>query len=223
MKRGLSIAVAAALLALVVASCGGGGSDESTATSAEASAQSEAGGGGEAGEATGSNPKPAKKASQPKGGESPESSGSPSGGESEPAQPSEEAQGKTKKKPSLSPQKRFVRQANAICSERRKQLLADLGEYLKEHASQSGKQQALVEATRAVLVPDMEAQVVAIRKLEAPPGSAHQVDAFLAAWQRSLDTAAKAPKPLVGTYATQLLEPAGNRARRLGLRSCVYS
>jgi hypothetical protein len=131
--------------------------------------------------------------------------------ESEPTQSSAQGQGK-----------RFVQQANAICSEEKKELLVKVGEYLEETASQSDRQQALLEVTRAILLPGMEAQIVAIRRLEPPAGSAAQVDAFLATWQRGLDTAAKSSQPMTGTYATKLLAPAGDHARKLGLSLCVY-
>ncbi len=202
----------ALLLALVAASCGGGGGDGSTVASTEASAQSESGSAKEAAEAGGSQTKPSGKGSKSKGSESVESkeSSSPSEPESEPSS------GKGQKKV-------FVQQASAICSEQKKQLLIEVGEFLKENASQSNKQQALLEATRVVLVPGMEAQIAAIRRLEPPPGSAAQVDAFLAAWQHGLDTAAKSSRPMTGSYATTLLSPAGDHARKLGLSSCVYS
>ena len=68
----------------------------------------------------------------------------------------------------------------------------------------------------------MEAQIDGIRELDPPTGSAVQVEAFLAAWQRGLDTASGSAQPMVGSYATKLLGPAADRARKLGLGACAY-
>ena len=224
MGRGLSIAIMIMLLALVAAGCGGG-SDESTGAG-EVSAPAGSRGAQGAGESAKPNAKRSKKGSQ-----SPESTDSPSGSEAEaraeaePTQPSGEGQRKAKKKKknSLSPEKRFARQANAICEEGRKKLLTEVGKYLQQQGSQSNRQQALREVTGAVLVPGMEAQIEALRRLGPPPAGAGEVRAFLATWERSLRSAAGRQQPLLGAYAEKVLAPAAALARKAGLTRCTYS
>lgn len=117
----------------------------------------------------------------------------------------------------------FVRQANAICAAGKKQGLAAMGAYVKQHptASPQEKVKLLTEAVQTAFLPEIQTQIDEIRALGAPAGDEGQVNAYLAAMQEGVDAASKASSPSTSLFGQSFKRSAG-LARKYGLDSCAY-
>ena len=84
----------------------------------------------------------------------------------------------------------FIKKASAVCMKEREGLVEEVDSYLKKHEPE-GKPQGLLFAqmVKAVLLPTIEAEVAAIRKLGAPSGDEEEVEAILAAQEQGVEEA----------------------------------
>ncbi len=87
----------------------------------------------------------------------------------------------------------YIKKAEAACEREGKGAIGELESYLNKH-SQDGLPQdkLLANAFKATLLPLVEAQIAAIRKLGAPAGDEEEIEALLAAQQEAVDEAQKA-------------------------------
>lgn len=196
--RILCLLAAAAALVALVAGCGGGSSSDSSSASEATSASGEGSG------------KSSQGGGESTGGESGESKsgGESSGGGGE-----------------ISDAK-FVKQANQICEESKKQSLAKMGAYVKKLQKEGGgsKKQALShlrEAIQAVIIPGIAEQVEEIRALGVSGADKAKVDEFLAAMEEGVESAEGAKGSSTAPFAKSFKHSA-ELAREIGLDGCAY-
>lgn len=108
----------------------------------------------------------------------------------------------------------FVKLANGICKRARVHLIYELGEYLKRHEGEGKKKLTVPDAFRVVAIPKFPGQIEEIRSLGAPKGDEQQVEAFLAAMQKTVDAPSK--------LTFKELRREGQLARTYGLVDCAY-
>jgi hypothetical protein len=116
----------------------------------------------------------------------------------------------------------FIKKASAACREEKKGLVGEASAYLNKHSS-TGLPNGTVIAhmAQAVLVPTIEAEMVAIRKLGAPAGDEEQVETMLGAQQKALDEVAelKEAKSLEAVLAK--FADAAKQLEAYGFTACV--
>jgi hypothetical protein len=82
----------------------------------------------------------------------------------------------------------FVKKASAACQREREGLPEEASVYLSKHGSKGLSESVVIaNMAKAVMVPTIEAEIAAIRKLGAPAGDEEQIEAILAAQQKALD------------------------------------
>ncbi len=116
----------------------------------------------------------------------------------------------------------FVKQANAICEEGKKQSLEKMGAYVKEHkgSSETANLKLIGEAIRTVFIPQIQDQIDAIRVLGAPAGDEAQVEGILTALEENAEAALDSS----GTSAAlgQSFKSSAELAHEYGLDGCAY-
>jgi hypothetical protein len=89
----------------------------------------------------------------------------------------------------------FVEEAGAACGRVRKGLVSEVNAYLSQHQKDGLAETALLaKMAKAVLLPTVEAEIAAIRKLGAPEGDEDEVEALLVAQQAAVDKAKELQK-----------------------------
>jgi hypothetical protein len=201
---GLCLLAAALAIAVAVAGCGGGGSS-SSAGGETTSAAGEASGGSE----SSSGKSESSGGSGSSGGASGESGSS--GGKAAPGGEISDAG--------------FVKRANTICEEGKKQSLEEMSAYVKKHKGEGGSGQQAIgklrQAIQAVIVPAIQTQAEEIRALKAPKADEAKVDAFLAALEEGVETAEQASGSSTAPFA-QSFKRSAELAREYGLDGCAY-
>ncbi|HET8863445.1 MAG TPA: hypothetical protein VFM94_09370 [Solirubrobacterales bacterium] len=85
-------------------------------------------------------------------------------------------------------QEEYVKQASAACEKIRKPLLKEVNAYLVKNDSKKVKEGVLVaNMSKAVLLPTIEAEIEAVRKLGAPDGDEEEIESILAAQEASVE------------------------------------
>jgi hypothetical protein len=119
----------------------------------------------------------------------------------------------------------FVKRANTICEEGKKQSLEEMSAYVKKHRGEGGSGQQAIgklrQAIQAVIVPAIQAQAEEIRALKAPKADEAKVDAFLAALEEGVETAEQASGSSTAPF-TQSFKRSAELAREYGLDGCAY-
>jgi hypothetical protein len=214
----LPLLVVAIAIVAALAGCGGGGGDSSS--TATAAAGGEASGTTTQGESSGSSGKSG--SSSGKSG-TPPANGPGSSDKPSASSGSGGSSGETGTPSGGLSKSEFVRQANAICEKRKKQSLAKMAAYVKEHKSGSepANPALIVEAVKAVFLPGVQTQVDEIRALGAPPGDEAKVEAFLAALEEGVEDATEA-SGAPGAAFGQSFKRSAELAREYGLDGCAY-
>lgn len=84
--------------------------------------------------------------------------------------------------------KEFVKQVNAICAKREKEVLDGWEPYFKAHEDDDVPKGVLwANAQKAVMLPPVEAEIEEIRELGAPRGDEDQIEALLVSMQKAVD------------------------------------
>jgi hypothetical protein len=121
---------------------------------------------------------------------------------------------------SLPSKAEFVKQASAICLREREGGFARVAVYRKEHSSEGLSGDALLrKATKVALVQIVEAELAALRALDAPAGDEKRFEAILDAVQKAVDETKKR-KMKTGTEVAELLGGADRQLRAYGLGQC---
>lgn len=156
------------------------------------------------------------------GGETTSAAGETSGKSESSSGKSESSSGKAAPSGEIS-DAGFVKQANAICEEGKKQSLGEMSAYVKEHSEGSNRPnlKALKGAIQAVIVPAIQTQAEEIRALNAPEGDEAKVDAFLAALEEGVETAEEASGSSTAPFA-QSFKRSAELAHEYGLDGCAY-
>lgn len=117
----------------------------------------------------------------------------------------------------------FVKRANEICKERKKQSLEDVSAYVeKQRGAGGGAPLAhLGEAIHAVLIPAIVDQVNEIRSLEVSGTEKAKVEKFVRAMEEGVENAEQAQGNSL-TFVNESFERSSELAREYGLSSCAY-
>jgi hypothetical protein len=115
----------------------------------------------------------------------------------------------------------FVRQADAICKEARRQYDDSFNEFAKTHKLGGSPGEWVGEVVDTILIPTYEKQIDQINALGAPSGDEKEVSSFLNALQKRLDSMHKTPTEL-GESLTPFEKPAA-LAKAYGLAGCAAS
>ncbi len=117
----------------------------------------------------------------------------------------------------------FVKQANAICEEGKKQSLEKMAAYVKEHNGGSAQPSAelVVEAVQVVFIPQVQAQIGEIRALGSPQGDEGTVEAFLDAMEEGAEAASEASTSSTSKFG-QSFKRSAELAHEYGLDGCAY-
>lgn len=114
----------------------------------------------------------------------------------------------------------FVKQADAICEKREKQIQADFLVYAKENKDVKEPTEADYTALiDAVLAPNIEKEVEEIEQLGAPAGDEDEVGEILAARIEGLNHVESSPKTVIDSNEDIFAE-ASKLAKAYGLKSC---
>jgi hypothetical protein len=116
--------------------------------------------------------------------------------------------------------KEFVKQATDICEREREDLLAEVGAYFKKHENLP-EGAAIAGAFKAVMVPSVQREIAAFRKLGAPEGDEERIEGFLVVQEEGIDKAkrlksAKSLSQFVGYF-----ESIDDDLRAYGLPACA--
>lgn len=240
--RNLPFLVAAVAILAVLAGCGGGGDDSSStvagggkegggATTDKAGTTAQGKAGGSSGKSGKSGSSAGKSGSSSgKSGGSSGKGGTPlanGGSSSDKPGASSGSGGKTSGETSTPSgglsKAEFVKQANAICEQGKKQSLAKMAAYVKKQKGGSGQPNPalLVKAVKAVFLPGVETQIDEIRALGAPPGDEAKVEAFLAALEEGVNAADEGSGSPNAAFG-QSFKRSAKLAREYGLDGCAY-
>lgn len=116
----------------------------------------------------------------------------------------------------------FIKRADQICDQVSEDLLGPIYSYMKRHASKSKSEEELTaEAVRKVVVPQVEAEIEEIRALGAPAGDEEQIEEFLIADQRSVDSLKARRQLSLVPDVDNAFKQSKTLARAYGLKSCV--
>lgn len=116
----------------------------------------------------------------------------------------------------------FVKQADAICEEGKKQSLEKMSAYMQQHgASGEPTPELVVEAVKAVFIPEVQSQIDEIRALGAPQGDEAKIEAFLDAMEAGAKEAGEATVSS-STQFGHSFKHSADLAREYGLDGCAY-
>jgi hypothetical protein len=117
----------------------------------------------------------------------------------------------------------FVKRANAICEEGKKQSLEKMAAFVKEHKGDSGQPSAelVVKAVQAVFIPQVQTQIDEIRALGSPQGDEATVEAFLDAMEEGATAASEASTSSTASFG-QSFKRSAELAHEYGLDGCAY-
>jgi hypothetical protein len=110
----------------------------------------------------------------------------------------------------------FVEQANTICKQASGKIAAELRVIGQTEAENPNYTPAVL--VKKALIPGLEAEIKELRALGAPPGDKKEVQAFLEAVQKIVNTAEADPETFAS--ANSPYEGAELAARRFGVTEC---
>ncbi len=192
------------VLAAALASCGGGG-DGSTRAAGAASESTSAGAGSSG---TGTEAENGLERSAGSGG------GNGSSTDGGPA-------GFGPLKASSLTRSEYIERAEEICREGAESLLEPILAYVQKH-SKSGKdeEELIAEAVHKYLVPNYQIQIDELSQLGAPEGDAKQVEVFLLAMLRAVESLERRQKMSLEPDLEQAFGEAGDKALDYGILNC---
>lgn len=115
----------------------------------------------------------------------------------------------------------FVKQASAACRRERSDLLGDAYKYLgKKTSSGTPQDVAVADLGRTLVVPTVEAEAAAIRKLGAPAGDEEEIEEILAAQQEGIDEVKALKKADSIEVVLEPFADANKKLREYGFTAC---
>jgi hypothetical protein len=120
----------------------------------------------------------------------------------------------------------FIKQAGAACQKERKNILEESLAYLQKHEkskkpSRAEETELFADMTRAVVVPTIEKEIAAIRKLGAPSGDEDEIATFVNAEEDAAGEVAKLKQIVSRFQMERYLAPSAKLARAYGLSACA--
>ena len=119
-------------------------------------------------------------------------------------------------------QAEFVKQGNAICGAGNKAQQAKTDAYAQKlglKKNQEPSKAQLTEIANSVLIPNVQAQINAVKALGAPSGEEQQVNAAIESSQKALDKIKANPE--LGYGKQDLFAAAAKQLHALGLKECA--
>lgn len=117
----------------------------------------------------------------------------------------------------------FLKKANAACSKEREKLIPAIEAYFKKYAAKLPENVLIASMAKAAMVPTVEAEIAAVRKLGAPAGDEDEIATILAAQQKAVDQV----KTLKKAPSLEAVEGRFHRATKMyeayGFASCMNS
>lgn len=118
----------------------------------------------------------------------------------------------------------YVKQASAACVKERDNLLAKVNAYLEKHDSKNADEGVVLAGMyKAVVLPTVEAEIAAVRKLGAPEGDEDEIEAILAAQQKAVDEARQIKSAKTLEELEDPFMPASKMYRDYGFTACTNS
>jgi hypothetical protein len=119
----------------------------------------------------------------------------------------------------------FISQATATCQGLRKNLLENVLAYTEKHEgknpSRAEETEVFAGMTKAVLLPVIRKELIAIRHLGAPSGDEDEIESFLASEQEAIDSIMNL-KHIVSRFEIErYFVPSAKIAREYGLEGCA--
>jgi len=116
----------------------------------------------------------------------------------------------------------FVKRANAACSKESKNLIEDVEAYGERRSSEHLPEGVSVANTvKAVVLPIVEAEIAAIRRLEGPPQDRKQIEAMLVAQQSAVDEVKKLKSLKSFEEVEDHFSKAAKQLKGYGLTACT--
>lgn len=82
----------------------------------------------------------------------------------------------------------FLEQANLACQRQKKGLIDRMSNYVKQHHAEARSEGVLIaDLAKVVLVPSVEREIAAVRRLGAPEGDEEEIEAILAAQEKGVE------------------------------------
>lgn len=123
-------------------------------------------------------------------------------------------------------QAEFVKKGDAICTEGRKEIEAELAAYLKKNKVEKGKKESEAEAkghelafVETIALPGLKKQVEEIKALGAPEGAEAEAESFFKAVEGEIKNGEKNPGPLIST-PEEAFEKSDDIAQEIGFQVC---
>jgi hypothetical protein len=115
----------------------------------------------------------------------------------------------------------FVKQADAVCLQKREKTLARVGPYEKKHEGEGLSEAALVRnAIKAAVLVTLEQEIAALAKLQAPAEDAEEFEAIIADLRSALDEAREA-NTKTSKEVENIFLPVDKELRAYGLTGCT--
>jgi hypothetical protein len=117
----------------------------------------------------------------------------------------------------------YIAKAEAICGHATENLLKPLFGYMHRHANQPNQSEGelIAAAIQTAVLPKFQTQIDELRNLGAPSGDEKQIEAFLAAMQRGIDSLAQRNELAHITDLDRELQQAGELALDYGIVNCA--
>jgi hypothetical protein len=118
----------------------------------------------------------------------------------------------------------YVKKAAALCRATRKGLLAKVGRYLREHSSDEVSEEVRnAKATRAVILPVIEARQAVLLRLGAPAGDEEEIEAMIAGQESGLNEAESAKTVGSEVGPEEFFIQSNETFKKYGLLDCGYN
>lgn len=118
----------------------------------------------------------------------------------------------------------YLKQASAACDRERKNLVQEVNSYLEKHSSDGQPEGVLIaNMARATMLPTIEAEIAAVRKLGAPEGDEEQIEEILAAQEAAVEKAKKLKNAPTLEDVESLFLKATDKYKAYGFVACTNS
>jgi len=116
----------------------------------------------------------------------------------------------------------FLKLANAVCAKEGKDMIKEANGYAKRHSSEKLPEDvSFAKLVKAVVVPTVEAEIAAVRKLGGPPKDKKQIEATLAAQQAAADDVSKLKSLKSFDEVEEHFSKGTKRLKSYGLTECA--
>lgn len=116
----------------------------------------------------------------------------------------------------------FIKKANTICEKGSERFALLTSVYLKKHSSDPKTENEIgADTLHKAILPEVEVMNEEIEELGAPAGDEEQIEAYLAAQRRSVESLEERTSVSLNNLDPAFRKP-GDLARRYGIASCAF-